>query len=263
MMQFMAKDGDSRLFARRMLSMIADTFAMNPIPQAVKPMAERAANLNMLTGGRIISRGDEFKNPEQQMNAYTSLVAREIAEAAPDNAPEWLRSPKTLDFLIRGYFGSLGMYAVDSADALIRAGGDYPEKPESKMGDYWMMRRFSPESDLRDTKFVSEFYELHNDIQQIEAKVKAMRERGDVQDAAAVVSENREALSYGAATESTGKALAAMRRRENQIHDSRTMTPEQKRDELARLAEQRNRLAQQAVTRAPGRPQPIFNPFER
>ncbi len=261
-MQFMAKDGNSKIFARRMLSMIADTFALNPIPQAIKPLAERAMNVNMLTGGRIISRGDDFKTPEQQFNAYTSALAREMAQAAPDNAPSWMRSPKTLDFLIRGYTGSLGMYAVDAADAVIRAAKDYPAKPETKMGDYWLMRRFSPESDLRENKFVPEFYELHNNIEQMEARVKALREQGDVQQASQVVKENREALSYRAVTESTNKAISGIRRRESQISEDRYMTPEQKRDALARLAEEKNRLAEQAVKRAPGRPQPVFNPFK-
>jgi hypothetical protein len=261
-MQFMAKDGDGKLFGRRMASMIGDTFAMNPIPQAIKPVAERAMNTNMLTGGRIISRGDEYKRPEDQFNAYTSTLSREIAEAAPDNAPAWLRSPKTLDFLIRGYTGSLGMYAMDAADALIRAGGSYPDKPESKIGDYWLMKRFSPESDLRDNKYVSEFYELNSDIEQMASKVKVLRERGDVQEANQVAQENREMLSYAPVVNSTTKALSAIRRRERQIHESTTMTPSQKREELARLAEQKNRLAERAVNRAPNRSEPIYNPFK-
>ena len=264
MMQFLAKDGDSRLFARRMLSMIGDTFAMNPLPQAIKPLAERAMNMNMLTGGKIISRGDEYKPPEQQFNAYTSAVSREIAEGMPDSAPSWLRSPKTLDFLVRGYFGSLGMYAMDAGDAVVRAANDYPEQPAAKMGDYWLMRRFSPESDLRDNKYVSEFYDLHSDIEQLETKVKTLREQGDVLQANAVAQENRGMIAYGPVATATNKALTAIRRRERQIHEDRTMTADQKRTALALIEEQKNRLAEQAVRRAPNRPRPIlYNPFGR
>lgn len=262
MFQFVAKDGDGNILKKRILSMIGDTFAMNPIPQAFKPLAERAMNRNLLTGGKIISQGDEFKSPEQQYNNYTSALSREIAQAAPDNAPEWLRSPKTLDFLIRGYTGTLGMYAMDVADAIVRPAAGYPDKPAAKAGDYWLAKRFIPEGDLRDSKYISEFYNLNQDVSEIMAKAKALRENGDLEEAAKVTQENRGQMSYEPVLKSTAKALSAIRQRERQIYQSDTLTREQKREELARLEEQKNRLAKQTVTRAPDRPSPIFNPFK-
>ena len=263
MFQFVAKDGDGNILKKRILSMIGDTFAMNPIPQAFKPLAERAMNRNLLTGGKIISQGDEYKSPEQQYNNFTSALAREIAQAAPDNAPEWLRSPKTLDFLIRGYTGTLGMYAMDVADAIVRPVAGYPERPANKAGDYWLAKRFIPEGDLRDSKYVSEFYNLNQDVTEIMAKVKALRESGDLQEAAKVTQENRSQMAYEPVLKSTAKALSAIRSRERDIYaNPRGMSPEARREELARLAEQKNRLAKQTVTRAPGRSGPIYNPFK-
>ncbi len=262
MTQFMAKDGDSRLFARRMLSMISDTFAMNPIPQLFKPAVERAMNYNMLTSSRIISRGDEFRAPEEQYNAFTSATAREIAQAMPDRAPEWMRSPKTLDFLIRGYFGTLGMYALDAADAVVRTAADYPERPATKFGDYWIARRFTPESDLKNNKFVGEFYELHQDIGEIARKIKALAERGDVLEASQLAAENADLLGYAPVANATDKALASMRRRTTDLYENPAgLTPEQRRQALAELQEQENELAKRTVQGAPRRPQPIFNPF--
>jgi hypothetical protein len=261
--QFVSKDGDAKLFARRMLSMVGDTFALNPIPQIIKPLVERAINTSFLTGGRIISRGDEYKNPEQQYNAFTSLVARELADAAPDKGPAWLRSPKTLDFLIRGYFGSLGAYTVGAADALIRQAGGYPEKPASKPGDYWLMSRFAPENDTRESKYVSEFYELNQNISEISARIKSLREHGDNAEANQVTLENRSLLQYEGMSKATNKALQSFRKRERDIYEHPgSMSPEARREELVRIAEEKNRLAKMAVQRSPNRPSPIFNPFK-
>lgn len=260
--QYVAKDGDSRIFARRMLSMIGDTLAMNPIPQVLKPLAERATNLNMLTWGKIISRGDEYKTPEQQYNAYTSVTARELADSMPDNAPEWARSPKTLDFLIRGYFGTIGMYALDVSDALVRTAGEYPERPASKLGDYWMMKRFAPESDLKENKYVSELYSLNEDVSLLISRAKALQERGDFEEANKILAANREAINYSPVLKATENAMASLRKQEQDIYaNPRGKTPEQRREELARIKAQKNRLARQAVTRRPNRPQPIYNPF--
>lgn len=267
--QVIAKDGDGRVFGRRMLNILDQTFLQGsfygvPVPQVVKPMLDVKMNQSSLTGGRIVSAGDAFKKPEDQYNAFTSETVRELAKAAPEMAPEWMKSPKQLEYLIRGYFGTLGTYAMDASDAIVRRAANYPEKPASKFGDYWVTKRFSPESDLRDSKFVSEFYELNQDIGEVMAKVKSLREAGDTAEANEIVQENRDMIAYAPVAHSTAKALSAIRRRERDIHaNPRGMSPEQRREELARLAAQRNALTKRTVQEAPGRPEPFYNPFRR
>ncbi len=260
MTEVIARTGDGALFWGRIRQMLLETFAMNPIPQAIRPIADRARN-KTFTGSPIISFGDEFRPPEEQWNSYTSLMARELAQAAPDSAPEWLRSPKTVDHLIRGYFGTLGTYTMDAADALIRSAGDYPEPIERRLGDYWIAKRFLPEDDTRSTKYVEQFYELNKEIDMLARRIRTASEQGDTDTADSLVNENRDKLGYLGQVKGTAKQLAAIRRRENEVREGAGGDPAARRAELARLAAARNELARTTVQGAPNQPKPIFNPF--
>lgn len=257
--EFMGKTGDGKLLAKRMLTMIADTFAMNPIPQAMKPLAERAMNLNTFTGRPIISLGDEFKQPEKQFNVMTSETLRELAEAMPASAPEWARSPKTLEHFMRGYFGSLGMYALTGADAITRAATGAPEDPEVKAGDWWVMKRFAPSSDLRETKYVEQFYRLHNEITGLVRQIKELQKTSPVE-ARNMAAENSDLLRAAPRVIGTYDALQAMRKQEKAIYES-AETAEEKRRRLSDLAERRNRFTQSTMEASPRAARPIFNPF--
>jgi CHASE3 domain sensor protein len=259
--EYVGKTGDAKLLGRRMLTMIRDTFAMNPLPQAARPLAERAMNLNTFTGRPIISRGDEFKQPENQFNVMTSETLREVADAMPDSAPEWLRSPKTLEHFVRGYFGSLGMYALTAADALTRAATDAPEEPAMTPGDFWVMKRFAPSSDLRQTKYVEQFYELHREIEGVVREIKELQAEDPAQ-ARALATENADLLRFAPRTQSSYKLLQNLRKQEQRVYES-AMPPDRKRAELAAIADRRNQAARNTVLVAPRRPSPIFNPFAR
>jgi hypothetical protein len=260
MFEFLAKTGDGELLAKRMLTMVLDTFAMNPIPQAMKPMAERAMNLNTFTGRPIVSRGDEYKAPEQQFNVLTSDALKEVAQAMPDIAPEWARSPKTLEHFVRGYFGSLGMYVLAGADAMTRAANNAPEEPAVTPGDWWVMKRFAPSSDLKESKFVGQFYELHREITGVVRQIKELQ-KTDPAAARELTNENVDLLQYAPRAESTYNFMQALRKQEQQVYENRAMDPEEKRRRLAAIAERRNQASRSTMEAAPSRSSPIYNPF--
>lgn len=260
MFEFLGKTGDGELLAKRMGAMISDTFVMNPLPQALKPVAERAMNMNTFTQRPIISRGDEYKQPEQQFNVLTSETMRELANAMPDSAPAWLRSPKTLEHFVRGYFGSLGMYALTGADAITRAATGAPEDPEVAPGDWWVMKRFAPSSDLRETKYVSQFYDLHKEATGLVRQIKELQ-KTDAAAARTLQADNRDMVNYAPRAEATYDYLTALRKQEQSIYNSGE-TPEEKRRRLAEITQKRNAITQRAVQTAPRRSTPIFNPFD-
>lgn len=257
--EFLGKTGDAKLLGKRLLNMLSETFAMNPIPQMAKPLAERAANLNTFTGRPIISRGDEFKQPEQQFNVFTSDTMRELAKAMPDSAPEWMRSPKTLEHFVRGYFGSIGMYALTAADAMVRAGTGAPAPPAVAPGDFWVMKRFAPSSDLKETKYVSQFYDLHQEIAGLVTQIKELQKTAPAE-ARKVMAENAELVRFAPRAESAYKAMQSLRNQEKRIYES-AETPEEKRRRLGALAVRRNVISQQTMLASPRRPSPVFNPF--
>jgi len=261
MFEFMGKTGDGKLLAKRMLTMLSETFAMNPLPQVMKPAAERAMNFNTFTGLPIISRGDEFKQPEQQFNVFTSESLREMAEAMPDFAPEWMRSPKTLEHFVRGYFGSLGMYALTASDAITRAATGAPDDPEVKAGDWWVMKRFAPSSDMRETKYVAQFYDMHREITGLTRQIKELQKTAP-EEARALQEANAQSLQFASRSDSTYSVLQSLRKQQEQIYASDD-TPEGKRRRLAALATRRNQVAKGAVSAAPRTSSMPFNPFAR
>jgi hypothetical protein len=261
MFEFMAKTGDGELLAKRMLTMVGDTFAMNPIPQAMKPLAERAMNLNTFTGRPIVSRGDEYKAPEQQFNVLTSDALKEVAQAMPDSAPEWMRSPKTLEHFVRGYFGSLGMYSLAAADAMTRAATGAPEEPAVAPGDWWVMKRFAPSSDLKESKFVGQFYDLHREITGMVRQIKELQ-KTDPAAARDLRNENADLLRYAPRAESTYDFMQSLRKQEQQVYENKAMDPDEKRRRLAAIAARRNQASRSTMDSAPRRPSPIYNPFK-
>lgn len=262
MFELVGKTGDVPLFFKRMLAMVRDTFAFNPIPQVLKPVAERAMNQNLFTGAPIISEGERYKLPEQQYNTRTSETIRELVKVMPDTAPEWLRSPKTLEHMIHGYFGTLGIQVLNGADALTRELAGYPDQPETKAGDFWLVGRFAPEDDVRATKYVSQFYDLHSEIMKLRQQAKALRERGDFTEAAQVEAENRDIMGFAARSESAYKTLQALRKRQTQIYESPTLDAPAKRSALEQLTTARNTIARQTIEASPRRARPFINPFD-
>ncbi len=262
MAEVIGKTGDGDLFMDRVLAMLAETFAMNPTPQVLKPALDVAMNRNSLTGNRIVSQGDEFKRPEQQYNARTSTLAREIAELAPAIAPDWMRSPKQLEYLIRGYFGAIGGYVMESSNALLRAWGDYPERLEAKSGELPFVRRFLPEDDLKASKYVSQFYEMSREVEGMARRIKELRAQGDVNEATRLQQENQAMLAYRTRVQSADKQMKAFGKQERSIYEGTGGNPEERRRRLAELTARRNQVAQQAVESAPGRPRPFMNVFQ-
>jgi hypothetical protein len=154
-----------KLVWQRMFAMMADTFAFNPIPQAVKPIIEQYANKSMFTGAPIVGQAEQNLQPEAQFTPWTSATMRELAVAMPDWAPEWIRSPRRLEAAVRGYFGALGMYAVGVSDQVVREGMGYPEAPGRKIYDYPVVQRFLSDPNPRTTKYADMMYQMISEKQ--------------------------------------------------------------------------------------------------
>lgn len=87
------------------------------------------------------------------------------------------------------------MYALAGADAMTRAAGDYAEKPEMKPTDWWVMRRFAPSSDVQETKYVSQFYDLHREITGMVRQIKELQ-KTDPAEARKLATENADLLRF-------------------------------------------------------------------
>jgi hypothetical protein len=97
------------------------------LPQAIKPAIEVALNKSIFGGYPVVSGKLENLQPWQQFDEKSTGFAKLFGEAL--NV-----SPKQVDHLINGYFGTLGTSLVRLAD--FASGGTAVPQPTARVSDY-------------------------------------------------------------------------------------------------------------------------------
>lgn len=242
---------DTKTLMGTFLRMFGNTFAFNPLPQGIKQGAEQAMNQEFFTGMPIENLGDQFQLPEDRFSQYTAETFKQIAEAMPDNAPDWMKSPKRLQSAYRGLTGTLGTYALDVTDIFVRTATDAPEQPERHWRDAPIARnvvgRFWRSPDPRSSKQVNEFYDLYFEVDRIFKRVQRAQASGDLDRASKMVEDNRDLLRLRPAINAVRSEIESLKKAEREVFNSRTLSPEQKRESINRITERRNQLAKMVV----------------
>ena len=227
---------DAKTSAEAAGRMIGDTFALNPIPQLFKPMAEQYMDKMFFTGSPIVGRALENVAPEAQYTAWTSEAMRALAESLPDDSPEWLRSPKRLEAALRGYTGTMGSYVLAAADVVVREAGDYPDAPTISVSRYPVLGRFmrgSPTS----TKFTNEFYDAVDQANEAYSTIKKYREEGELGKASALRGESMNLLGARKKLNRYARKIGEINNKIKRLQSNRMMTAKKKGAEIDRLTQ--------------------------
>jgi hypothetical protein len=134
---------------------IVDTLKFNPIPQALIPIYENISNHSFFTGEKIVGRGLEDVAKPLQYTASTSLFARELGEATG-------MSPIQIENVIRGYTGTMGMYAVNLLDSFFSTQDD-PVKATTRAEQLPVIKRFF----ASDSGTVAQYYDLKDEVDEV------------------------------------------------------------------------------------------------
>jgi hypothetical protein len=246
--QFLDDDVHSSLIAERFMHVLSDTFAFNPVPQAIKPIAEVAwSNTNWYTGRSIESLGMEMKNlsSTERKRAWTSETAIAASEAMGAVIP-WdkvVLSPVQIEHLIRGYFGWLGATTLTSIDVLAtRPLTDAPEAPDWDIRDMPVIKRFARENDPNNTKYTTFFYDRMGEIRRAYADINNAKTFKDFEKAKRLMEKNRDILGLRRFYENKQKQLSKINRRMNIIRSSRKFSGAEKQAEMRRLRVAKNKL---------------------
>lgn len=98
---------------------LKQTFLPEYIPSALQPWLEDKMGVDW-RGIPILSQSDKNLSataPELQYNKYTSGFSKTVSNLVKDMpVPEFMKSPKRLDHMIKGYTGTLGSIALESID---------------------------------------------------------------------------------------------------------------------------------------------------
>lgn len=248
-------DAGKHLF-KRFGFMLAETFNANPVPQAFKPMLESYFNYNWFTGRDVVSPYEEKRLPPEQYRYYTSPTMVEIARALPselDAVSGKIRSPLHLQNLYRGYTSTIGGYFLQASDALLRQMMDYPEKPARTVGEYPVVGRFARGDVPRRTNYEQEVYDLLRKTTAIQGSVNFLA-KTDQLDRLEEISqgEYEPYIQIAGALEDIREEVSSINEDMMHIYLDKQMTPEQKREELDALQEQKNQLFKQGYEMRPG-----------
>jgi len=209
---------------------------MIPVPQAIKPIMEVVFNYNMFLDRPIDSPWAKT-SPRYQYGPTTSAGARFVGDVI--NV-----SPQKIEHLVRGYFGWLGVQALNASDWMFRGAAGYPANPKhdlSKIDNWFVVGDFVKDAGTGSSKYVERFYDMQKDI------VRAMADAKESGDRPEIPPSFRDYTSraQGTPLRRIQDINAEMRR----IGDS-DMSAREKRERIDDLKRRRNEIARTADERA-------------
>jgi hypothetical protein len=201
------------------------TFAFNPIPQTVKPVVEAAFDFNTFTWRPIISEGMKDVDPQFQVGPGTSSVAQGFASALG-------LSPIKVDHVIKGYTGTLGMYAIDSIDAVIGLFSDTP-KATKRFEQLPVIKRFSVDAEARGN--VTQYYKLKDSVDTVVRTLNLLEKTGESEAYVEYLKKNQGTYAFKDYIRDTEKTMKELRAARVAIRSS-AMTGDEKRDALLNIS---------------------------
>lgn len=226
-------------FAERFGHIMKDNLAMNPVPQAIKPLIDLYANKDSFRGRPIETMGMERLEPTQRYTQQTSTVARGLSEATFGAL-----SPVQYDHLIKAYFGWLGAFVVGGADVVTRPMTGAPTRPAI---DTWKFatQGFLTELPSPQSRYVSAIYDQAKEVEEAYATYKDMVAQGRREDAAEYLDSNRELIGRRGAISRAKEAMTLANKQIKMIERS-DLDPTIKRERIEAIQARKDRIAKAA-----------------
>ena len=137
--------------------------------QVIKPIADVVANRNSFTGTDIVPYYQTKLEPAYQQRATTNELARVIGET-------FNVSPIKLEYIVRGYTGTLGGYLLDAADSVTRLGTGTPYIPPN-INSVPVVKRFLLDLD-KGGGLQQQFYDLRNEVDRAVQTMNKLKKSG-------------------------------------------------------------------------------------
>lgn len=241
-------------FASTLLGLVVPSM----VPDALAPPIEQMLNRSLFTKNPIVSQGAEKMLPPYQYNDYTSETAKIIGKlvgALPgvrDIGPEGakLASPMVIENYVRGWTGTMGMYALKTADqGLYAANVKEDIKPESTMADWPFIKAFVSRYPSANAQNIHDFRENFKVSSQLYSTAKMLMESGQGDEAIALLASREEdMMKLTGINESITNMVQVVQR----IMANGEITPEEKRQnidsiyyQMIQLARSGNQLTQE------------------
>ncbi len=232
-------------FADAMLNIVGDQLSMNPIPQAVKPLVELDRNRSFFFDKPIVPADLKAVKPSEQFRPWTSETMSEMARLLSEHSGVEV-SPMEAEHLVRGYLGTIGMYALDVADMMVRSVSDKGSSPSTRLDEIPVVRRFLRIQPLRNTRYQADFYDLLGATREVVAtfnKVLSEARKPNLSEA------DKKLFGGRKVVEQVATAAAQINKGLRLTVDDRKMSGDEKRRRIDRLLTQRNALFETFMSR--------------
>ena len=210
----------------KLMSAIGGSFAdgllgPNLMPQALRAGVEVATNHSFLTGNPIVGRGLENLETSQQFTENTSELAKLIGKTG-------IISPVNLDYLIRGYGGTMAagvLYATD-ATANVFYNDKLPTTPLHRVpmiGSFF----YSPEGKGQ----LNDYYDLKDKSDEVATTLNHLKKFGTPEDVLEYREQNKEMISVRSRINTITSRMEVLRARRKQIINS-NLSSDEKRSQI-------------------------------
>jgi len=215
------------------------------IPQAIKPALEVATNYSFFSGRGIESEREEALIPSQRMRSNTSEVAKMLSSLTSFTVggKEYGLSPIQLDYLVRGYFGPLGLAISSMGNTVLEKPGK--ADPEMRASDMPIVGGLFQPRDAQG--LINYAYQVVSNIEQRQRTYKELARRGDASDVQEFVKENRQILGLASSAGSFRQQMGEYAQMERDVRERKDMSPQQKRETLDRIRQARIGYAQKFI----------------
>lgn len=214
------------------------------LPQAVKPLTEAVLGKSFYSGDIESTREKDVLATERYRDNSTELAKTIGAVTGKVGL-----SPITIDYLIRGYTGGLGIALVQLANPILASDTKAEvAQPTTKISKQPFIGGLFQPVEGRGT--LDEAYDRMKEIQQVKGTFNDMVDKGKRAEALAFAQEYSDKLAAASVSGSVQKRLGELAKLERQIKSAPNLTTEQKDLRLAQLDKVKTATARQflAVT---------------
>jgi hypothetical protein len=155
--------------------------------------------------------------------------------------------------MIRGYFGWLGMQALNASDYMLRDAMDLPSNPRrdlSRPNNLFVMGDFFKEAGATSGKYVSRFYAQQAEIDELYASARFAMTTGDTERAQELLASPE--LRMRSLYKAGDKQISRLNKQIKATGNDRTLSASEKADRIEDLTRLRNSLARRIDQSARG-----------
>lgn len=207
-------------------------------PQGVKPLLEVALNHSFYSGSPIEGRRLEQYEPGERYNERTTELAKQLGQITNI-------SPIKMEYLIKGYMGSVPLAIASLANPVMR-GADSGEKPEGRSSELPLIGTFFQAKDA--SGLINKAYEDMDSIVKVKQTYNKMKEENRLQEAEAYVEANADIIGMGSMAGRFRQKMGDLTRQERNIRANPGLTGAEKREMLDSIRQKKIEIAKQLST---------------